>query len=287
MKHTALITGATSGIGFETAKFLLASNYRVIIASRNKEKGEATVRLLRSYGAVSFSFLDLGNLSSIQTFSESVPFSRLDLLINNAGVMIPPYELTVDGFERQFGTNHLGHFALTGYLLPLLTSTPSSRIVTITSIAAIKGTIQFANYNGKYGYNPMTFYRQSKLANFLFARELDRRLKIHQKSTISVACHPGLAYSNLLSKGSGKKAHWLIRSILPYLVQSAEQGAASTCYAATNATLNGGEWIGPSGYREWYGEPKPQTTGDTIFNKHQAQSLWSLSEKRTGIYYLS
>ncbi|MED4127745.1 oxidoreductase [Shouchella miscanthi] len=287
MKQTALITGATSGIGLETAKYLLASNYRIIIASRNKEKGEAIVTLLRPYRDVSFSFLDLGNLSSIQAFSESVQTSRLDLLINNAGVMIPPYELTIDGFERQFGTNHLGHFALTGSLLPLLTSTPQSRIVTITSIAAIKGTIQFAYSNGEHDYSPMTYYRQSKYANFLFARELDRRLKIHRKTTISVACHPGLAYSNLLSRGSGKKAHWFIRSVLPYLVQSAKQGAASTCYAATCAQLNGGEWIGPSGYREWYGKPKSQPTGDAIFDKHQAKSLWSLSEKQTGIYYLS
>lgn len=286
-RKVTIITGGTSGIGFETAKALLKRNHHVIIASRNEEKGKASVQALQSFGVVEFMQVDLANLASIHAFAEKMhkKINAVDCLINNAGVMIPPHKQTADGFELQFGVNHLGHFALTGQLLPLLTKTAHSRIVTISSIAAIKGVIDFNNLDGKNGYKPMIFYRQSKLANLLFSKKLQYHLSTAGSSTISVTAHPGLAYSNLLSRGSGLEANLFIRKLLPSLIQSSAKGARSTIYAATNPLVKGGEWIGPSGYQAWYGEPAVSTLGDHLYDEPTAERLWQLSQQLTGVTY--
>ncbi|WP_353625718.1 oxidoreductase [Bacillus sp. JCM 19041] len=252
---TAIITGGTSGIGYEAAKGLLMHDYHVVLAGRNKTKGTDAVQALQQYGSIVFLEVDFAELASIQHFADQVKerYTSLDCLINNAGVMIPPLRYTKDGFELQFGTNHLAHFALTGLLLPLLLRTPQSRVVTISSIAAIKGFIDFDNLDGSKRYKPMVFYRQSKHANWLFAKELQLRLTKTGASTISIAAHPGLANTNLLSRGSGKQTSVFIRQLLPLVTQSTADGAKPTIYAATDPSLHGGEWVGPNGFKAWRG----------------------------------
>jgi NAD(P)-dependent dehydrogenase (short-subunit alcohol dehydrogenase family) len=197
-----IITGASSGIGLEAAKTLANRGARVILAVRNKQKGElAREQILQEDPGASLEVMDLNlaDLSSVRGFSESFGkrFDQLDILINNAGVMVPPYQRTKDGFELQFGTNHLGHFALTGLLLPLLKKTADSRIVTLSSLAHRGAHIYFNNLDGSKGYKAMRFYGQSKLANLLFSKELDNRLKQYGLPTISIACHPGISSTNL------------------------------------------------------------------------------------------
>ncbi len=284
---TAIITGGTSGIGYETAKGLLKHDYHVVLAGRNKTKGTDAVQSLNQYGSIIFLEVDFAELASIQHFTDQIKamYTSIDCLINNAGVMIPPLRYTKDGFELQFGTNHLAHFALTGLLLPLLIQSPQSRIVTITSIAAIKGFIDFENLDGSKKYQPMVFYRQSKHANWLFAKELHRRLTKIGASTISIAAHPGLANTNLLSRGSGKQTSLLIRQLLPLFTQSTADGAKPTIYAATDPNLDGGEWIGPDGFKAWRGEPIVDSIGDKLFDKETAKKLWHVSEKLTNVQY--
>ncbi len=192
-----IVTGANSGIGFEAAKAFGKRGAEVILAVRNEQKGQQAkeaILKLNPQALVDVMILDLADLASIREFSYdfSNRYHSLDILINNAGVMVPPYQQTKDGFELQFGSNHLGHFALTGLLLPLLKKTEESRVISLSSIAHRGGTIYFDNLDGSKGYKPMEFYRQSKLATLLFAKELDRRLKQHGITTISLACHPGI-----------------------------------------------------------------------------------------------
>jgi NAD(P)-dependent dehydrogenase (short-subunit alcohol dehydrogenase family) len=212
-------------------------------------------------------------------------YNRLDILINNAGVMVPPYRKTKEGYELQFGTNHLGHFTLTGLLMPLLLETPDSRIVTVSSIAARGGRIDFENLDGSKKYNPMTFYRQSKFANLLFAVELQHRLSSKGSKTISVACHPGISSTNLVSRGSGREAGWLLRKLMNLVLQSAEMGALPTLFAATNPDLVGGEFIGPDGRGNHRGYPVITGEESKIFKQEIATSLWEYSEKETGVRF--
>ncbi|MDP3435751.1 MAG: oxidoreductase, partial [Bacteroidales bacterium] len=193
-----IITGGASGIGLEAAKVLSTKGAEVIIAVRNVEKGEraiARVKAVNPLAIISLMNLDLGDLASVRKFAHEFTqkYQSLNLLINNAGVMIPPYQKTKDGFELQFGTNHLAHFALTGLLLPLLTSTPESRVVTVSSIASRGAKIYFDNLDGSKGFSTMNFYRQSKLANLLFGKELNNRLKQSGLNPISIVCHPGVS----------------------------------------------------------------------------------------------
>ncbi|GAF14747.1 oxidoreductase [Bacillus sp. JCM 19045] len=286
-QNVTIITGGTSGIGFETAKALLQKNHRVLIASRNEARGKNAISALQPFGKVEFKLLDLADPASIRSFADHVnkEYTAIHCLINNAGVMIPPLTHTVEGFELQFGINHLGHFALTGLLLPQLMEANRARIVTISSIAAIKGFIDFTNLDGKNGYKPMVFYRQSKFANLLFSKKLQQNLRSANSSTIAVTAHPGLAYSNLLSRGSGKEANLLIRKLLPRLIQSSANGACSPIYAATDPLLEGGEWIGPSGHRSWYGAPVVSTLGDQLYDEQTADKLWQFSQEVTGVTY--
>ena len=199
--------------------------------------------------------------------------------------MIPPYSRTKDGFELQFGTNHLGHFALTSHLLPLLQATPLSRVVSLSSIAARRARIHFDNLDGSKGYSPMKFYRQSKLANLLFAIELQNRLERAGSSTISVACHPGISVTNLLSRGSGKETGTIMKALMGIVAQPASMGALPTLYAATHPDLRGGEFIGPDGPGNTKGHPVLNDDPVKLYKPDLAAKLWEVSETLTGVTY--
>ncbi len=285
-----IVTGGGSGIGLEAAKALALKGAEVILAVRTVEKGDRAAAAIREISAdanVSVMHLDLGDLGLVKQFSDQFKnrYNRLDILINNAGVMVPPYKRTKDGYELQFGTNHLGHFTLTGLLMPLILETPDSRIVTVSSIAARNGQINFENLDGSKRYNPMTYYRQSKFANLLFAVELQHRLSGKGSKTISVACHPGISNTNLVSRGSGRETGWLLRQAMKLVLQSAEMGALPTLFAATNPDLRGGEFIGPDGRGNHRGYPIITGEESKIFKQDVATRLWEFSEKVTGVKF--
>ncbi|QOY35779.1 oxidoreductase [Anaerobacillus isosaccharinicus] len=286
---TSIVTGANSGIGLEAARILANRGAQVILAVRNQQKGEAAVASIQAENSevkVEVMRLDLSDLTSIHSFAQVFidRFDSLDLLINNAGVMVPPYEKTKDGFELQFGSNHLGHFALTGLLLPLLKKTPSSRVVTLSSIAHRGASIYFDNLDGSNGYKPMKFYKQSKLANLLFAKELDERFKENSISTISLACHPGITSTNLFKIGK-KEPSTFMKNLLKWLFQSVEKGVLPTIYAATETSLIGGEYIGPDGRGNRTGNPTIEIPAEGVYNKETMKQLWEVSERLTGVFY--
>lgn len=286
---TAIITGGNSGIGFETAKGLLILGARVILAVRNIEKGNAAraaLLKLQPSAQIGIMKLDLADLETICLFTRefSKSFDKLDLLINNAGIMAPPYAKTKDGFEMQFGSNHLGHFALTGLLLPLLTNTPGSRVVTVSSRAHSRGSIDFANLDGTKGYQAKKVYNQSKLANLYFALELDKRLKKHDLQTISVACHPGVSATNILKFGRWE-IPLVFKSIANLFLQPPDMGALATIYAATEPHLTGGEYIGPVTQFQRRGYPALGTPHANAADQEVSNRLWEVSEKLTAVSY--
>jgi NAD(P)-dependent dehydrogenase (short-subunit alcohol dehydrogenase family) len=287
--RVALITGANSGIGYESAVALAAKGARVVMAVRSLDKGEKarTDLLKRVPGAnVDILPLDLGSLQSVQAFADSFNacYDRLDILMNNAGIMAPPYGKTADGFETQFGTNHLGHFALTGLVLPKLLETPNSRVVNVSSYAYRDGIMNFDDLQSEKRYHAWSAYGQSKLANILFTLELHRKLEAAGADVISVVNHPGFARTNL-QKAEYMNIRQRIVSVLlmPMLLQAAEMGAIYQLYAATMPNVRGGEFYGP----RWVGR------GDVVrveLNEHgknaeDAARLWEVSEQLTGVKY--
>ncbi|NGZ76715.1 oxidoreductase [Saccharibacillus alkalitolerans] len=285
-----IITGGSGGLGLETAYGFAQKGAKVIMAVRNMEKGyQAAEGLMKKFpqASVEVMRMDLADLSSIEAFAAGVigKYNELHVLVNNAGVMIPPYRKTKDGFELQFGSNHLGHFALTGRLLPLLLKTPGSRIVTLSSIAAKSGYIYFNNLDGRIGYSALKFYGQSKLANLLFARELQKRLTVAGADTISVACHPGVSNTNLISRGSGKQAGKAVALLWGLMSQSAAMGALPTLYAAAEPGLQGGEYIGPTGKGGRKGYPGFDLSAEHKMNEETMAKLWRVSEELTGVNY--
>ena len=289
LNKIVIITGGNSGIGFEAAKMLVKRGAQVVLAVRNEQKGkqaQESILAENSDAHVEVMKLDLSDLQSVKDFATQflTRFENLHILINNAGVMVPPYQLTKDGFELQFGCNHLGHFALTGYLLPMLDKTPNSRVVTVSSIAHRGASIFFDNLNGAKVYKKMAFYKQSKLANLLFAKELDERLKQQGISTISVACHPGISTTNLFKFGKRDAPAFLMRFATIFL-QSAEMGALPTVYAATNENLKGGEYIGPDGKGNRKGNPTIEVPAPEVYNEETMKQLWDVSEKLTGVNF--
>lgn len=279
----AIVTGANNGIGYDTARELAKKNATVIMACRNTEKGEAAARsIVNEYpqAKVIVRQLDLANLSSVKSFAQSFhsDYDRLDMLINNAGVMAIPYGKTADGFERQFGTNHLGHYALTGLLLDLLLGTEYSRVVTVSSTGHRTGRINFEDPNCEESYSKWGAYGQSKLANLLFAYELQRRLDTAGSSSISVAAHPGYTATNLQS-GT------IFRFLNPVLAQSQEMGALPTLYAAVSADVNGTDYIGPDGFMEQRGYPKKVRSNGSSHDEATARKLWQVSEELTSVKF--
>ncbi|WP_139187745.1 oxidoreductase [Bacillus tuaregi] len=286
---TAIITGANSGIGFEAAKDFARKGARVMMAVRNIEKGNgAREQILQEVPQAMIEVLkiDMADLASIRDFANTVKnhLDSLDLLINNAGVMMPAYAKTRDGFELQFGSNHLGHFALTGQLLPLLKHTADSRVVTVSSLAHKGSKILFNNLDGSMGYKKFQFYGQSKLANLMFARELDKRLKAAGLETKSLACHPGISATNLFKFGKQDAPHFLI-GLAGKFLQPADMGALPTIYAATHQTLKGGEYIGPNGKGRRRGYPALDTPHPVANDETVITRLWDVSEKLTGVTY--
>jgi NAD(P)-dependent dehydrogenase (short-subunit alcohol dehydrogenase family) len=277
-----IVTGANSGLGFEASRALAQHGATVIMACRSLEKGEAAAGQIRSAsprGQCIVRRLDLSDLSSVQEFAESClnEYKRLDILINNAGVMAIPYRKTVDGFEMQFCTNHLGHFKLTGLLIGVLMSTPESRVVTVTSYAHFFGRINFRDLNGERFYQKWLAYCQSKLANVLFGYELQRRAVRHGAQPVSIVAHPGYAATNL------QHSSWLFTRLNPVMAQSQEMGALPILYAATSPALRGGEYIGPDGFLGQRGYPHKTWSSPSSHSLETARRLWEISEQLTGI----
>jgi NAD(P)-dependent dehydrogenase (short-subunit alcohol dehydrogenase family) len=280
----AIVTGANSGIGYETVRGLTGKGATVILACRSKEKGAAAVQQIRgeySEAKVELMQLDLSDLASVRRFAGEFTghYDRLDLLINNAGIMMTPFGKTTGGFELQFGTNHLGHFALTGLLLDLIIRTPQARVVTVSSMAHRYGEIDFDNFDGEQDYDRQGAYAQSKLANLLFTYELQRRLKAGGADTIATAAHPGWTATNL-------QAHFLIGRILnPFIAQKPKMGALPTLYAAAAPDVQGGDYYGPRGWQEMRGYPTKVQSSDSSYDTTVAAKLWTVSEELTGVQY--
>ena len=286
-----VITGGGSGIGFEAARFFSGREAQVIIAVRTPSKGELAIKKIKEEfpeADISMMYIDLANLKSVRQFAKefSDRYDRLDILINNAGIMIPPYKKTADGFELQFGVNHLGHFALTGLLLPLIERTQGSRVVTVSSIANRGASIYFDNLDGSKGFSTINFYRQSKFANLLFGVELNNRLKRKGSETISIVCHPGVSATNLFMRGSEKESGNIMNFFVKLFAQPASKGALPTIFAATDGSLKGGEYIGPDGFMNMSGNPKISSEGSKRFDSEVAAKLWRVSEELTGVDYL-
>ncbi|MGE0394762.1 MAG: SDR family oxidoreductase [Vicinamibacterales bacterium] len=287
--RTAVITG-TGGLGFEDALALARAGAAVVVAGRNASKGAAAVdRIRRSVpgATVRFETLDLASLASIAAFCERLRHSQesLDLLINNAAVMTPPKrQVTSDGFELQFGTNYLGHVALTARLLPLLQRGRAPRVVTVSSVAARDGAIHFDDLQSERAYTPMVAYSQSKLACLMFAFELQRRSDAGGWGLQSMAAHPGISRTDLLPNGAGAwSAAGLARRVLWFLFQPAAQGALPTLFAATSPEAQGGAYYGPHALGETRGYPVVVTPPPQALDAEHAARLWAESERLTGM----
>ncbi len=290
--RVVVVTGANSGIGFETARVCARERAHTILACRNTGGGEeARERLARMErgGSTEVLPLDLGNLESVQGFADDFTrrHDRLDVLVNNAGVGFIPHTRTVDGFERQFATNHLGHFALTGRLFDRLASTSGARVVTVTSFLERGGTMDFDDlmYN-LGGYATMRAYRRSKLANLLFTYELHRRVTRAEMDTLSLAAHPGVAATNM---GRRLENPWYVRLLALIqgllIAQSATMGALPTLRAATDPQVASGEYYGPGGFHQVRGYPVRVESSPGSRDPDTARRLWVASEELTGVRF--
>ncbi len=282
--RTALVTGANSGLGFHTALELSRHGARVLMACRSPQRAEQALGRLRlAGGSGELVALDLSSLASVRAAATEVAgrVERLDLLVNNAGVMAPPRTLTEDGFELQLGTNHLGHFALTGRLLPLLLAAPAARVVTVSSGAHRLGSIAFDDLMGERTYRRWSAYGQSKLANLLFTRELDRR---YGDRLTAVAAHPGYAATHLQTGQGQPLMEALMRVGNATIAQSDAAGAWPSLYAATAPGVHGGQYFGP-GLLELRGHPKQVGRSAAAKDDAVAARLWTVSEQLTGTSY--
>jgi len=288
--RVAIVTGANSGLGQVTARELARAGARVVLACRNTQKGEAAAREIeaRAPGAqLELEELDLASLESVREFAERFRSGNvgLDLLINNAGVMATPRRHTADGFELQFGTNHLGHFALAGRLLATMEGRDDARVVTLSSGAHRIGRIAFDNLGGERRYFRWRAYGQSKLANLMFALELDRRLRAAGSMVKSLAAHPGYAATNLQHAGPPLVDEVLMAIPNRVIAQSDEMGALPTLYAATQPGLQGGTFAGPDGFLEQRGHPESVAPNRAARDEQVARRLWEVSEQMTGVRF--
>ena len=288
--RTAIVTGANSGLGLVTARELSRAGARVVLACRNMQKGEAALRECKAAASgdePGLEQLDLASLDSVREFAGRFKEAHegLDLLINNAGVMASPRRSTADGFELQFGTNHLGHFALTGLVIGAMEGREDARVVTLSSNAHRFGRIAFDNLSGDRRYFRWRAYGQSKLANLLFALELDRRLRAAGSSVKSLAAHPGYAATNLQFAAPPAVDAAVMRLGNAVVAQNDEMGALPTLYAATEPGLEGGTFCGPDGFLEQRGHPKPVAPNGAARDEQVARRLWQVSEEMTGVRF--
>jgi NAD(P)-dependent dehydrogenase (short-subunit alcohol dehydrogenase family) len=290
--RVAIVTGGNSGIGFETAAALAAKGAHVVLACRDAGRAKGALEAIRARHAgasLEVQALDLASLASVRAFADRVlaDHARLDLLLNNAGVMAIPRRTTADGFEMQLGTNHLGHFALTGLLSERLLQAPAARVVTVSSSAHRPGRIDWEDLQRERGYTKWGAYAQSKLANLLFAYELDRRLRRRGANAQSNAAHPGYAATNLQFVGARMENDRFTERLFAFgnrlLGQSAAMGALPTLYAATSPDVASGDFIGPSQMFEAWGPPKKVGSSRRSHDEQDARRLWELSEQLTGV----
>jgi NAD(P)-dependent dehydrogenase (short-subunit alcohol dehydrogenase family) len=288
-----VVTGANSGLGFEVSKKFAEKNAGVVMACRSVEKGlKAKEKILEEVSDATLEVMeiDLVSLDSVERFAEKFrdKFDRLDVLCNNAGIMAVPYGETENGFEKQFSVNHLGHFALTAHLIEILEETGNSRVVTQSSIAHENGEIDLENLNSEENYDRWEAYSRSKLANLLFAKELDRKLKENDWDVKSVACHPGVSNTNLFNAEESQHSYLsakLMENGIKFLGQSPAKGALPMLYAAASPEIKGGEYIGPDGFKKMRGNPEKQKLSEKALDEELARKLWDKSEEHTGVNF--
>jgi NAD(P)-dependent dehydrogenase (short-subunit alcohol dehydrogenase family) len=286
--RTFIVTGANSGLGFETTRQLAAHGGRVVLAARSETKGldaVARIKAAQPDAAVEFRALDLADLDSVRDFAAAMLADGIavDVLINNAGVMFPPRRLTPQGFESQFATNHLGHFALTGLLFDTIRHGQDPRVVTVSSGEHKGGSIHFDDLTGERSYSSRAFYQQSKLANVLFGRELDRRVRAAGIGVRSVLAHPGYAATYLQSSGPTGLGRQLMKVTNRVFAQSAEMGALPQLYAAVDPAAQSGRYYGPGGFREFRGYPVEVEPAPAAKDEGTARRLWDVSAQLTGV----
>jgi NAD(P)-dependent dehydrogenase (short-subunit alcohol dehydrogenase family) len=280
---TAVVTGANSGLGYETTLALAGHGAHVVMACRDERRGSEALERVRTelpQSSVELSLLDLADLTSVRKFAEGYAGERdrLDILVNNAGVMaLSERRTTADGFEMQLGTNHFGHYALTGLLLPQLLARPGGRVVSVTSFGHIVGRMNFDDLQWERSYRKWLAYGRSKLANLLFIFELDRRARAAGTGVIAAVAHPGYANTNLQS---GTSFQWS-----NFMAQSAADGALPQLYAATAPDVQSGEFFGPSGFMQQHGAPKRVKAMKKAYDTDSARRLWEVSEQLTGVTY--
>jgi len=282
----AIVTGANIGLGYETTIGLVKKGAKVIMACRNQSKADnakAAIEKTVPGAELEVMILDLNSLTSVRSFVKTYTnnYDRLDLLINNAGLMIPPLMRTEDGFESQMGVNHFGHFLLTNLLFPTLEKTGKARVVTLSSNAHKSGKINFENLNAENDYSRMGAYSMSKLACLMFAYELDRRIETSGSSVTAVSAHPGVSNTNL----GQYVPRWLYTIFLPLeplFMHSVENAALPSLYAALGTDVNGGDYFGPTGFSEMKGKPGKVTSKPQSHDKVVAGRLWEVSEELTG-----
>lgn len=286
--RTVVVTGANSGLGYLTSLELAKQGAHVIMAARDLEKGclaQARILALRPRGSIELRQLDLEDLDQVKAFAHRLldEHKPIDVLVNNAGIMMPPRSLTAQGHELQFGVNHLAHFALTGLLLPLLLEGRDSRVVTVSSDLHKRGHIHFDDLSGDRKYGRVAFYAQSKFANVLFALELDRRLRAAGLPIKSLLAHPGYAATNLQMSGPSGALKLFMRFGNRFLAQSAQRGVLPQLYAVAAPEAGGGQFIGPDGPNEKKGYPTQVQPVEAARDHSLAERLWLLSEGLTGV----
>jgi len=288
--RTAIVTGANSGLGFETAHGLARHGAHVVLASRNRDKADRAAAQLRERtpdASLEVLLVDLADLASVASFADSFleRHEKLDLLVNNAGIMMVPKGVTTDGFERHMGTNHLGHFALTGRLMGALEAAPGARVVTVSSLAHRSVSLDLDDLMSDRGYQPMTAYGRSKLANLLFAFELQRRCEAKGLDVTSVAAHPGVSATELADHLLTNVFLQPLKLLAGLMLQGAEAGARPTLRAATDTDVRGGEYFGPAGMGEVRGRATRVRATAAARNETTAERLWGVSEDLTGVAY--
>jgi len=283
--RTVVVTGGNSGLGFETCKAFAERGATVVLASRDEERGRAAAARLP--GRVDVLRLDLADLDSVRVFAAELVGrgAPVDVLVNNAGIGMSARSLTAQGVESQFGVNHLGHFALTGLLLPLLRRGTGARVVTVSSNAYRHGRIDFDDLSGARRYRAHTFYEQSKFANVVFALDLDRRLRAAGVPVASLAAHPGVARTNLPNSSGGGAVAFVLKLANDWIAQPAAHGAWCQLHAATAPTAQGGQFYGPGGRTWMRGHPALLHPGPALSDPETARRLWEVSTELSGVVY--